>query len=132
MSDLKLFVPEKKKTTGRRNDKLASQIREAFSMALAKGDFPILPNHEEDSKLKTPVTITYVDLSPDLRNATIYFMPLGGLLINETCRFFELQTHYFKNVIATKMKIRYIPNIIFRADESFEYSKKIESLLEHS
>jgi len=130
MSNLKLFTPEKRKTIGRRNDKIASQIRECFSIAITKGDFPILPNHENESKLPNSVTITYVDLSPDLRNATIFFMPLGGLFKEETLLFFELQTHYFKNIIAKKMKMRFIPNILFRVDKSFEYSKKIDSLLE--
>ena len=132
MSKLNLFTPQRRKTTGRRNDKVASQIKECFSLALVRGDFPSLPNHEKDSKLPTPITITYVDLSPDLRNATVYYMPLGGLLKEESARFFELQTHYFKNVIATKMKVRVIPNLLFRVDESIDYSQKIESLLNKS
>lgn len=129
MSNLNLFSQEKRKTAGRRNDKIASQIRECFAMALARADFPILPNHEDESKLKVPVTLTYVDMSPDLRNATIFFTPLGGLHKQECLKFFELQTHYFKDVIAKKMKMRFIPNIFFKLDDSFEYSQKIEGLL---
>jgi ribosome-binding factor A len=119
----------KRKKTGRRNDKIASQIRECFSLALSKGDFPILLNHENESKLPTLVTITYIDLSPDLRNAVIFFTPLCGMKKEETKRFFELQVHYFKNAIAKRMNLRFVPNLSFKLDESFDYSAKIEKLL---
>lgn len=129
MQKLNLFVPEKKKTTGRRNDKVATRMKECFSAALARGDFPVLQGHESESKLPSPVTITFVDLSPDLRNAVIYFMPLGGLNKEECVKFFELQTHHFKDIIAKQMRLRFIPNISFKLDKSFEYSQRIEDLL---
>lgn len=132
VSKLNLFRPENRKTTSRRNDKVAAQLKECFSFALSRGDFPILPNHEQESKLPTPVTITYVDLSPDLRNATIFFTPLGGIKKDETVRFFELQTHYFKDVIAKKMKLRFIPNLTFKLDDSLDYSERIEELLKNN
>ena len=129
MTNLNLFCPEKRKTISRRNDKIATQLKECFSIALSRGDFPILQNHEQESKLPTIVTITYVDMSPDLRNVTIYYVPLGGLKADETERFFELQTHYFKDLIAKKLKLRFIPNLTFKLDKSLDYSEKIEKLL---
>ena len=131
MAKLNLYRPMSRKTIARRNDKVATQIKECFSLALSRGDFPILPNHKEESQLQIPVTITYIDLSPDLRNATIYFLPLGGLKKEETVRFFELQGHYFKDLIAKKMKMRFIPNLTFKFDTSFEYSERIQSLLDN-
>ena len=129
MSGINLFKMNTKKTVSRRNDKVAARLRECFSVALARGDFPVLPNHEDESRLPMPVTITYIDLSSDLRNATIYFVPLGGLNKEATARFFELQAHYFKDLIAKKMKLRYIPNLAFKLDESFEYLERIDALL---
>ena len=129
MSSLNLFVPERKKTRGYRNDKVAAHIRECFSMALTRRDFPILPGHEEESKLKTYVTITYVNLSQDLRNASVLFVTLNDEYQQETLKFFELQTHYFKNLIAKKLRLRCIPDLIFKLDKSVEYSKKIDDLL---
>lgn len=129
MPNLNLFKLEKRKTSARRNDKIAAQIRECFSKALTKGDFPILPAHEIESKLPTIITITYIDLSPDLRNATVYYIPLGGLK-KDVCKvFFDLQTHYFKSLIAKKLKLRFIPNLIFKLDNSLDYSEKIDRLL---
>lgn len=129
MSNLNLFKLEKRKTSARRNDKIATQIRECFSKALTKGDFPILPAHETESKLPAIITITYIDLSPDLRNATVYYIPLGGLKKDECKVFFGLQTHYFKSLIAKKLKLRFIPNLIFKLDDSLDYSEKIDKLL---
>ena len=130
MSDLNLFLPEKKKTSSRRNDKVGCRIKECFAEALLRDDIPPLANHPKTSKLLTSVTITHVDLSPDLRNAKVFFIPLGGLFQEETLLFFDLQVHYFKNIIAKKINMKYIPNLLFRVDKSFEYSNKINDLLE--
>ena len=127
--DAVLYTPECVKSRPSRAHKVAMQMKECFSLALSRGDFPILPNHEEESRLPTPVTITYIDLSPDLRSATVYFIPLGGLKKDETTKFFELQRHYFKDLIAKKMKMRFIPELNFKFDTSFEYSERIDSLL---
>ena len=124
-----LYAPERLKSRPSRAHKVAMQLKECFSLALSKGDFPILPNHEDESRLPTPVTITYIDLSPDLRSAIVYFTPLGGLKKEETARFFELQRHYFKDLIAKKMKMRFIPELNFKLDTSFEYSERIDNLL---
>ena len=126
---LNLFVPEKHKTTSAKNDKIATKIRECFSMALTRRDFPILPGHEDESVLKTYVTITYVRLSPDLRNATVLYVTLNDEYLEETAQFFELQKHYFKNLIAKRLKIKYIPDITFKLDKSIEYSTRIDKVL---
>ncbi|GHT89451.1 hypothetical protein FACS1894113_4630 [Alphaproteobacteria bacterium] len=130
VSDLKLFVPERKKTLGRRNDRVAAQLKSCLATELVRDDFPVVHGRENSSKLPCLVTITFIELSSDLRNADIYFMPLGGLLIKETEQFFETQTHYFKDVIAKKMRLKFIPNLRFKLDKSFEYSKKIDLLLQ--
>ncbi|MDR0744514.1 MAG: ribosome-binding factor A [Holosporales bacterium] len=129
MPNLKLFTPEKRKTVSQRSDKIAAKIKECLSHELTRGNFPILPGHEAESNPPAIITITYVDLSANLRNALIYFMPLGGIKKEESAMFFKLQSYYFKNVIAKKIKLKFIPNIIFRIDDSFDYLQKIESLI---
>ncbi|MBQ8651085.1 MAG: ribosome-binding factor A [Alphaproteobacteria bacterium] len=129
MKKLDIFIPKKVSSCGKRNNKIATQIKECFAVELLKRDFPPLPGHEAESKISTIVTITYVDVSPDLRNAIIYYMPLGGTMLEETAKFFELQTHYFKDLIAKKLKLRFIPNISFKLDESIDYAEKIDGLL---
>ena len=131
MPKLNLFIQEKKKITAARNDKVAAKIKESFSMALVKKDFPVLPGHEEESKLKAFVTLTYVSVTADLRNATIFFTTLNNMYKDETLKFFELQQHYFKNIIAKKLKLRFIPNIKFKFDNTFDYYDKIDNILKN-
>jgi ribosome-binding factor A len=130
VSHLNLFSQEKRKKASKRNDRIAAQLRECFSFALIQNDFPIIPNHEDESKLPVHVTITYVNVSSDLRHAIVYFTPLGGNNKEESLKFFEVQKHYFKNLIAKKMKMKYIPEISFRIDETIDYSRKIDQLID--
>lgn len=119
---LNLFkLPNNNKTYSRRNDKIAVQMKECLSISLLKSDLYDLHCHT--------ITITHIDLSPDLRNARIFVMPFGGEKIRETIDYLEKHKHYFKNIIAIKMKLRFIPEITFKNDDSFEYSARIEKLL---
>ena len=129
MSDLNLFVPQKRKTRSSRNDKIAVQLRECIAKALVQNDFPVLPGHEDETKLKAFVTITRVNVAHDLRNATILFVTLNDEHQEEMLKFFDLQTHFFKNLIAKKLKLRFIPELTFKLDKSVAYSENIEKLL---
>lgn len=125
MSKINLFQIDKSdretKTHSRRNDRIASQMRECLSKSLIRGDLYDMPCQA--------LTITHIDLSSDLRNAKIFIIPLGGIRSEETIAYLEKNKHYFKNIIATKMKMRFIPEITFKIDDSFEYANKIEKLL---
>lgn len=122
MNRLNLFKSEKnKKTYSKRNDKIAVQMKETLSTAFLRGDLYDLPC--------SSLTVSHVELSADLRNAKIYVMPLGEENKEKIIPFLEQKKHFFKNLMATKMKLKYIPEIIFKLDNSFDYSQKIESLL---
>jgi ribosome-binding factor A len=127
-----LFLPERRKGFGKRNDRVAAQMRECLAKELARGDFPAFRwknAAEQNCQLPQPVTISFIDLSRDLKNATVYFMPLGGAKKEETEKFLSIQTSYFKKIIAKNMFLKFVPNLRFKLDSSFEYSTKIDSLL---
>jgi ribosome-binding factor A len=84
---------------------------------------------ESVSRPPCPLTITYVDLSPDLRNASIFFTCLDDLKKNEALKFFETQLHFFKNLIAKQIKLKFVPNILFKIDESANYATRIDKIL---
>ena len=128
MSKLNLFFQEKAQTSAR-NDRIAARIKECLSMTLARGDFPVLPGHKDESKLKAFVTITHVNLSPDLRNATIFFSTLNEEDRQEALNFFNLQEHFFKSILAKKLKLRFIPDLVFKLDETLNYYDKIDKIL---
>jgi ribosome-binding factor A len=56
-------------------------------------------------------------------------MPLGGQRLAETVKFLNSFVGFFKHIIAKNVKLRYVPQIRFEADTSFEYANRIEKIL---
>ncbi|MNC96800.1 Ribosome-binding factor A [compost metagenome] len=56
-------------------------------------------------------------------------MPLGGVRTDEVVRQLNMHHHFFKNVIAKNVHMRWIPQLHFLADTSFEYAEKIDKIL---
>jgi ribosome-binding factor A len=100
---------------------MALSIRECFSKALLKDDIYGLPCQN--------LTITHVDLSPDLRNAKVFVMSSENSQKEKLIGVLEKNKHYFKNIIATQLKMRFIPEIAFKIDDSFEKLQRIDEIL---
>lgn len=75
------------------------------------------------------ITVPEVRVSPNLRNATAYVMPLGGDGAQEVLAAFERNTKYLRGEIARRIDLRYAPEIRFSIDTSFEESERIDALL---
>jgi ribosome-binding factor A len=75
------------------------------------------------------VTIPEVRLSPDLRLATIYVMPLGGKDVKEVLAALERYKKYIRGEIAHEVNLKFAPDIRFMADETFDEADRIERLL---
>ena len=114
------------------SDKLYSQrqirfgevIREIVSEAITK-DFVV--NGENDLSI---VTVSFVKMSKDLRNASIYIMPLGGENKNQILDLLNENKFFFQRVISSaKLKSKFTPKINFFIDDSFEEAERIEKLL---
>lgn len=75
------------------------------------------------------ITITEVRVSPDLQNASVYVMPLGGKNFPEILHAFKEKAGYFRKEIARKLATRVVPRLMFRADTSFDEAVRIETLL---
>ena len=98
-------------------------IRHALSEMLTRGDVhdPVL-----EGRL---ITVPEVRMSPDLRMATIYVMPLGGRDIKEVIEALERNKRYLRGEIAHQVNLKFAPDIRFRADERFDEAERIEKLL---
>src|ERR1043166_4800267 len=98
-------------------------IRHALSEMLTRGDVhdPVLEGH----LIKVPE----VPMSPDLRLATIYVMPLGGRDIQEVIAALERNKRFLRGEIAHHVNLKFAPEIRFRADERFDEAERIEKLL---
>lgn len=79
---------------------------------------------------KNNITITEVNVSPDLKNAIVFVMPLGGKQKLEVIESLNKVRGRIKKFISTNINLRQIPHLYFKIDESFENAKKIEKILQ--
>ena len=79
--------------------------------------------------IHTMVTITKVRVSPDLKYATVYVITSSKEAEQEVIGGLQLAANYLRKVIMAKTELRYVPELNFRIDKSFEEVDKIEKLL---
>jgi ribosome-binding factor A len=98
-------------------------IRHALADMLTRGEVhdPVIEGHM--------ITIPEVRMSPDLRLATIYVMPLGGKDVNEVIEALNDNKRFLRGEIAHRVNLKFAPDIRFRADERFDEADRIEKLL---
>ena len=103
--------------------RVGEAVRHALAEVLAQGEVhdPVLEGHM--------VTVPEVRMSPDLRLATIYVMPLGGRDAEAVVAALEHNKRYLRGVIARKVNLKFAPDIRFRIDERFDEAERIEKLL---
>jgi ribosome-binding factor A len=75
------------------------------------------------------ITVPEVSMSPDLRLATIYVMPLGGKDEKVVLAALERNKKYLRGEIAHRVNLKFAPDIRFRADERFDEAERIEKIL---
>lgn len=114
---------EKHTGPSQRQLRVGELIRHALAAMLSRGEIfdPVLSSHV--------VTIPEVRLSPDLRLATIYVMPLGGKDVKEVLAALDRHKKYIRGEIAHEVNLKFAPDIRFMADETFEEADRIEQLL---
>ena len=103
--------------------KVGEELRHLISDALVRGSF--YDEHIENNH----ITITEVSVSPDLKNAKVYVMPLGGENKINVLNSLNKATGRLKKIISRKISLRQIPKLIFSIDESFDDAKKINDIL---
>jgi ribosome-binding factor A len=75
------------------------------------------------------ITVPEVRMSPDLRLATIYVMPLGGRDAKDVIEALDRNKRYMRGEIARRVNLKFAPDIRFRIDDRFEEAERIEKLL---
>ncbi len=98
-------------------------IRHALAEMLTRSDVhdPVLAGHL--------ITVPEVRMSPDLRLATIYVMPLGGRDAEDVLAALNRNKRFLRGAIAHHVNLKFAPDIRFRLDERFEEAERIEKLL---
>ena len=75
------------------------------------------------------IAVTEVRFSPDLRNATVFVMPLGGANAIEIVAGLKRSTAFLKRLVAREVTLRHAPNLIFELDISFDQAERIAAVL---
>jgi ribosome-binding factor A len=112
-----------KKGPSQRQLRVGEELRHALAWVLERGDI------REATLTEVPVTVTEVRLSPDLRNATIFVMPLGGKRMDEVLEAMRKVKGHLRHEMLKKVEMRVAPNLFFEADTSFDEANHIEQLL---
>ena len=76
------------------------------------------------------ITVTEVRMSPDLKSARAYVIPLGG---KDTEKIVEVLTnfsHLIRKALSKKIDMKFLPKVSFVGDKSFDYAEKIEKLIQ--
>ena len=68
-------------------------------------------------------------MSPDLKLATVYVMPLGGRDTDKVIAALERNKKFLRGEIAHRVNLKFAPDVRFRVDERFEEAERIEKLL---
>jgi ribosome-binding factor A len=91
----------------------------------------ILARHElRDPALHdATITVTEVRISPDLKNATAFVMPLGGTHVPEVLAALERGAGFMRGLIAREIDLRHVPALHFALDTTFDHASRIEALL---
>lgn len=76
------------------------------------------------------VTIIEVEVTDDLKLATVFFSAMGNPAQEEaSLHGLQSAAGYIKKRLGKELKMRYIPDLLFRVDHSFEYGSKIDRLI---
>ncbi|GGK33246.1 30S ribosome-binding factor RbfA [Salinarimonas ramus] len=106
-----------------RQQRVAELVRHALSDVLTRGDLtdPVLTTHV--------VTIPEVRMSPDLKLATAYVMPLGGRDEKAVLDALDRSKKLLRGEVARRVNLKFAPDLRFRRDESFDEAARIDALL---
>jgi len=113
---LDLFLPKKSKN--QRPIRVAQQIKEVIAYAFLRGEVPL-------QKGTTMITISHVDMSPDLKYCDIW-ISLVGEDAQEFLKEINALDWFFKKHLAKNMQLRFVPQVRFKQDLLEEKAKTLE------
>lgn len=111
------------KPPSQRQLRVGEEIRHAMSAILARGDLrdPVLAGQS--------ITVSEVRVSPDLKNATCFVIPLGGVDMGEVVAALKRAAAFLRGQLAREVQLRHVPGLQFQADLSFDEAGRIDSVL---
>ena len=114
---------DKGKAPTQRQLKVGELIRHALAEIFSRGDVSdeVLDRHS--------LTVPEVRMSPDLKLATVFVLPLGGSEAEEAVAHLDKHKRYLRGLVAKRISMKFVPELRFKVDTSFEASARIDELL---
>lgn len=110
-------------TPSQRQLRVGEELRHLLAGLLRPGEL------RDPALREANVTVTEVRVSPDLKNATAYVMPLAGTNAGEVIAGLKRSAPYLKNRLARLVDLRQVPNLSFAFDTAFDSAARIAALL---
>ena len=106
--------------------RVGEMIKQALGMLFIRDEakLPTLSTKE--------ITVTEVRMSPDLKTAKIFVMPLGGKDADEVVAKLKEFSFVIRKVLSKKIVMKFLPKLFFVKDDSFDYAEKIENLIKQT
>ena len=114
------------KPVSQRQLRVGEMVKQALGMIFLR-DEAKLPNLDTKE-----ITVTEVRMSPDLKTAKIFVMPLGGKNAEEIIEKLKEFSFVIRKVLSKKIVMKFLPKLYFVKDNSFDYAEKIENLIKQT
>ena len=103
--------------------RVGETIRHAISNVLARGDV-----YDPDLE-RASITVGEVQISPDLRHAKVYVLPLGGAETETVLAALERNTFEIRRLVTKQLTLKYSPDLRFLADRTFDRMDETRAIL---
>ena len=114
------------RTLSQRQLRVGEMIKQALGNIFMRGEAKL-------HKIETSnITVTEVRMSPDLKTAKAFVLPLGGKNANEIIDVLKDFSFLVRKTLSKRITMKFLPKILFVKDESFDYAEKIENLIKNT
>jgi len=103
--------------------KVGEELRHALARIFERGEM------RDPALAQATLTVTEVRVAPDLKNATVFVMPLGGANAAEIVAALRRSAPFLRRVVAREVRLRHAPGLAFALDTAFDHASHISALL---
>ncbi len=105
--------------------RVGEELRHALAQVLARGEL------RDPHLVDVSLTVTEVRVSPDLKNAAAFVVPLGGGELEPIVAALNHASSFLRSQLAHEVQLRFTPRLSFQADHSFDEAAHINEILHH-
>lgn len=103
--------------------RVGEEVRHGLARIFARGEL------NDPALAGVTLTVTEVRMSPDLKHASVFVMPLAGVHAPETLAGLKRGAPFVRGLLAHEVTLRFLPTLAFRLDTSFEHANRINEIL---